>query len=56
MWHKRYRITWHVSPLDENPEIVEFDSLYEFQDWVQWKENTVECFDLELCHIEELDN
>ena len=56
MWYKRYIITWHVSPLDENPETVEFDFWDELQEWIEWHENNIKCFDLDLCHIEELDN
>ena len=55
MWYKRYRITWHVSALDENPETIDFDFWDELQDWVEWHEANTECFDLDLCHIEELD-
>ena len=50
----RYRLTWHVSPLDEKPEVVLFDLWDEMQDWIQVKEDSVDCFDLDLCHIEEL--
>jgi hypothetical protein len=49
-----YRIAWHVSPLDENPEIHEFAFWHELEDWVQEKENNVDCFDITLCHIESL--
>ena len=55
MWHKRYRITWHVSPLEENPETVDFDFWDELQEWTEWHESNIECFDLDLCHIQELD-
>jgi hypothetical protein len=50
----QYRITWHVSPLDECPEVVEFDFWHELEDWISDKESECECFDLSLCHIETL--
>ena len=50
--YPEWRITWHVSPLDENPEIHEFDFWDELQDWVQHMENTCDAFDLNLCKIE----
>jgi hypothetical protein len=49
-----YKLTWHVSPLDEKPEVVLFDFFHELVDWIQDKENTLDCFDINLCHIEEL--
>ena len=52
----RYRLTWHASPLDEKPEVVLFDLWDEMQDWIQDKEDSVDCFDLDLCHIEDLQN
>tara|TARA_R110002153_G_scaffold1655_1_gene8513 strand:+ start:1098 stop:1274 length:177 start_codon:yes stop_codon:yes gene_type:complete len=50
----QYSITWHVSPLDENPEVVTFDFWHELEGWIQDKENTVDCFDINLCTIKEL--
>jgi hypothetical protein len=50
----QWSITWHVSPVDENPEVVTFDFWHELEDWVQDKENTVDCFDIDLCTIKEL--
>ena len=49
-----YKLTWHVSPLDEKPEVVFFDFWGELEDWIQDKEWTLECFDINLCYIEEL--
>lgn len=51
---RRYRLTWHVSPFDENPEIHEFDFWHELEDWVTDMESTVDCFDLDLCRVEEI--
>jgi hypothetical protein len=42
-----YKLTWHVSPLDEKPEVILFDFWDELQD-------TLDCFDINLCHIEGL--
>lgn len=50
----QYRIKWHVSPLDENPEIVDFDFWHELEDWISEKESNCDCFDIELCQIETL--
>jgi hypothetical protein len=50
----QYRLTWYVSPLDENPESVEFDFWHELGDWISAKESTCDVFDLELCRIETL--
>ena len=50
----RYKLTWHVYPLDEKPDVFLFDLWNEMQDWIQDKEDSVDCFDLDLCHIEDL--
>ena len=50
----QYKLTWHVSPLDENPEVIYFDFWHELEDWIQDKESTVDCFDLDLCKIEDI--
>ena len=52
--YPEYRLTWHVSPLDENPEVIEFDFWDELQDWVQHMESTCDAFDLDLCKIERI--
>ena len=52
--YPEYRITWHVSPLDENPEVIDFDFWDELQDWVTNKESTCDSFDINLCKIERL--
>jgi len=50
----QWRLTWHASPLDENPDVIEFHFWHELEDWVADKEATIDCFDLELCIIEGL--
>jgi len=49
-----WRLLVYVSPLDENPEIVEFDLWDELQDWIQYMEQTQDSFDMELIKIVKL--
>ena len=51
---KSWRLLVYASPLDENPEFVEFDFWDELQDWIQYMEDTQESFDLELVQIVKL--
>jgi len=45
---KTWRLVVYVSPLDENPEVVEFEFWDELQDEIQRRENTQDFFDIEL--------
>ena len=46
------KLVWYASPLDENPDVIFFDFWSELEDWVCNMEQTVDCFDFNLCKIE----
>jgi len=50
--YPEWKLTVYMSPLDENPEIIEFDFWDELQDFIQEQEATCDAFDLDLCKIE----
>ena len=49
-----WKLVWYASPLDENPDVIFFDFWGELEDWVCNMEQTVDCFDINLCIIEKV--